>query len=114
MSSGIEKKVGQLLKEAFPSYNIKAQKVVQYSNVKLSFDFYLPELKLMVEVQGEQHYTYNKFFHKSDQDLQAQKYRDMLKTQYIVENELKLLEIKYDEVSQLDIASIKQLVLETI
>ena len=45
----------------------------------LSFDFYDETIDTIIEVQGEQHYKYNKFFHRNEGDFDIQIINDKLK-----------------------------------
>ena len=60
----------------------------------LPFDFYLPKLNLLIEYQGEQHYS-SRFGGKTD--LEATKKHDKIKKEFAIKNNIKLLEIPYWE-----------------
>jgi len=45
----------------------------------LSFDFYDETIDTIIEVQGEQHFEYNKFFHNNIGDFDIQRINDKLK-----------------------------------
>lgn len=62
----------------------------------LSFDFYIPVLNLCIEFQGEQHYNPIKIFGGEDQ-LNIQKKLDNIKRVFCNENNIKLLEIRFDD-----------------
>ena len=70
---------------------------VNYENQKLYFDFYIKELSVYVEVQGEQHTKFVKHFHGTREAFLKQKYRDNLKAKYVEENGKCLVRFKYDE-----------------
>lgn len=57
----------------------------------LSYDFYLPRYKLLIEYQGEQH----KYQIEGFGDLERQQEHDRRKREYAKENNIKLLEIWY-------------------
>lgn len=61
---------------------------------ELSYDFYLPKNKILIEYQGVQHYKPNDFF-GGEEEFQKQVIRDELKRQYAQENKYQLLEIPY-------------------
>lgn len=62
----------------------------------LYFDFYLPSYNICIEYQGEQHYK--KFrFEKNNTKLKERQQRDQIKRNYCAQNNIKLLEIRYDE-----------------
>jgi len=47
----------------------------------LEIDLYNDELKLAVEVQGDQHYKFTPFFHRNKETFMLQRYRDEMKKQ---------------------------------
>lgn len=61
----------------------------------LSYDFYLPNNRLLIEYQGQQHEKYIKGMHKSKKDFEKQKEHDRRKKEYAQQNGYKLLEIWY-------------------
>jgi hypothetical protein len=96
--SEIADKVFSTAKKLFPHLTITKEKYINYKGCRLFFDFYVRELDLYIEVQGQQHYGFNSFFHSSCDDFKAQKYRDNLKIQYIQENSsIRLLRFRYDD-----------------
>ena len=62
----------------------------------LELDIYIPELKLAFEYNGEQHYVFTDFFH-TEEDFEAQKYRDRCKKRICKLKGITLIRIKYDE-----------------
>ena len=69
------------------------------TNYLMPFDFYLPELNLCIEVDGEQHFKPSKFSNISEgeasQNLEARKEKDRQKDEYCLKNGIKLLRISY-------------------
>lgn len=61
----------------------------------LSYDFYLPEQKVLIEYQGQQHFESVSFDNKSKSDIQKQKYHDKLKRGYAKKHNYTLLEPTY-------------------
>ena len=58
--------------------------------------------KVAIEVQGKQHYSFNKFFHaNSRMNYLASIKRDSQKYQWLETNNIKLIEVLEDEVDNL-------------
>ena len=112
--SKLEDSVKQLVKKAFPSYRVKLQHYVIYQNTKLFFDILIPELKVVIEVQGQQHFSFTKFYHDSDEDFKSQKFRDKLKTQWAADKGYVLIAIDGAIVPGMGIEEFKQFVLARI
>lgn len=69
------------------------------TNYLLSFDFYLPQLNLCIEVDGEQHFKPSKFSNITEEEAikmfeQTHK-RDLQKDEYCLRNGIKLVRISY-------------------
>lgn len=65
---------------------------------KLSVDFYLPKYRVVIELDGIQHYNL-KFRGK---DLKRQRENDFLKTAFCKKNKILLLRIKYDKFDKIE------------
>lgn len=66
-------------------------------NIKpLKFDFYLPDLNLVIEYNGIQHYKSIEYFGGVDR-LKIRKLRDQIKKEYCNTNGIELLVIKYND-----------------
>lgn len=61
----------------------------------LELDCYNEELKIAIEYNGKQHYSYTPFFHKTKRDFYAQVHRDNWKREKCQENGIVLIEIPY-------------------
>ena len=79
--------------------NIKYESQKRFSDLKdkkpLSYDFYLPKYKILIEYQGEQHYESRKFNGKEGTNLELQQLHDKLKKDYARANGYRLLELHY-------------------
>lgn len=62
----------------------------------LKFDFYLPDLNLLIEYDGEQHFKPIEFFGGQDELVKRQAL-DKIKNRYAIDNGFKLLRIPYYE-----------------
>lgn len=61
----------------------------------LEIDCYNSALKLGVEYNGQQHYSFTSFFHRNVEASTNQKYRDELKRRLCSENGIVLIEVPY-------------------
>lgn len=91
-----------LLKELFNSYRILEEVKLPGSTLPhrksvLYLDFYIPSIKLAIEVHGEQHYEFNAFFHKSRADFLKSLARDDDKISWCELNDIRLVVLKYSE-----------------
>lgn len=89
--------INLLLQRKFPNFRIITEHYVNYQNEKLLFDFLIKELNILIEVQGEQHFKFNKFFHQNGFDFYRQKKRDSLKREWAEINGYTLVTFDYDE-----------------
>jgi hypothetical protein len=78
----------QILEEV--AFNPKPKQV-------LYLDFYLPSLKIAVEVQGSQHDNYTPFFHKNIINYGNSKIRDSDKKKWCELNNIRLIELPESE-----------------
>jgi hypothetical protein len=63
----------------------------------LMFDFYIPELRVLIEFHGKQHFKPVEFF-GGKSGFRERKKHDHIKKQWAQKNNYELIEIKYDEV----------------
>lgn len=92
--SKTQQTVGDDLIKLYPNDIIFTE--VFIPNEGFFLDFFIPSLKLVIEVNGNQHYNHVKHFHKTIKDFNQQKDRDNRKRQWCKLNGFKLIEIKYD------------------
>jgi len=62
----------------------------------LPFDFYLPDYNVCIEFDGLQHFKPIEYF-GGKKYLQVIKYHDKIKTDFCMDNDIKLIRIKYNE-----------------
>lgn len=69
------------------------------TNYPMPFDFYLPELNLCIEIDGQQHFRPSKFGNttqeESIKDYENRKKRDLQKNEYCLKKGINLLRISY-------------------
>lgn len=91
-----EKEISKLLEEMNIKF-IREKRFIDCKNKNtLPFDFYLPEHNLCIEYNGKQHYESVEFF-GGDKTLKLTQKNDKIKNLYCKENNIDLLNIKYDE-----------------
>lgn len=61
---------------------------------RLFLDFYLPHYNLAFEYQGEQHDSFNKFFHTDKTGFEKSKARDLRKRNWCEINNITLIEVR--------------------
>lgn len=90
-----EELVYDLLKQGYPNYTVIRQYKIYKPNSghPLRFDFYIPELSLMIEYNGLQHYGRDKWFSTSDEKLRNLQRNDNFKKEFCKKNDMHLLVI---------------------
>ena len=114
MASSFENIIEQYIKESFHSYRYEKQYSVRYNNILLKFDFFIPDLKVFIEVQGSQHSEYNSFFYKDIYDFHQARKRDNYKHAWCGENGFTLVTLNEKEVNQLTAQQFKERIVESI
>lgn len=66
-------------------------------NGLMRFDFFLPDLNILIEFDGAQHFRYIKGFHKSKKEYQHSKQNDYYKNSYALAHKIPLYRIPYWE-----------------
>jgi len=90
-----------LIKKWFDDNNIKYEREKKFDECKnkylLPFDFYLPEYKLLIEFDGEQHFK-KLSFNKSEKEFSDQQKRDNIKNEWVKKSkEYSLIRINYKQ-----------------
>ena len=65
------------------------------------YDFYLPEKKILLEVNGEQHYIFTKSFYKNKSEFLKAQERDRRKISYALAHNIKIYCIPYWEIDNI-------------
>jgi len=89
--SKIQYEVGEKLVDKFALYNILEEWPIP--NSRLSIDFFIPQLGIVIEVDGQQHNKFSKFFHGTIDNFMKQKERDKRKEDWCSINNLTLVRI---------------------
>ena len=67
----------------------------------LRFDFYLPDYNLLIECQGEQHKRWIEGW-QTKKDFEDLQIHDKRKKDYCKKNNIKLIEIWYNEIDKIE------------
>ena len=88
-----------LIKNYLNKYNINYISEKRFDDCidkrSLPFDFYLPDYNILIEYQGQQHFTDVDYFYKDRTCLKDRKHKDYLKAKYAKENGYRLLRPTY-------------------
>lgn len=85
-----------ILNNMFP-LGIICEEVTIPGSSGMKLDFFIPELKLAIECHGEQHYKFVPHFHGTMMGFLNSRRRDMDKKDWCENNNIVLVELKYDE-----------------
>ena len=94
--SSYHKEAKEIIKDLWPNHSLYEEVTLPGSKrlgrkSLLYADFFLPELTLIIEVHGQQHYEYCPFFHKDKMDFVIAKKRDSDKIEWCDLNEIKII-----------------------
>ena len=108
-------KLEEKTKNILNKYNISYEKEFVFDDLlglggrNLSYDFYLPDYNLLIECQGEQHEKFIKGLQDEYKNFERQLEHDRRKKQYTKNHNIKLLEIWYYDVDNIEEILIKEL-----
>jgi len=66
----------------------------------LFLDFLIPQIKLAIEVHGQQHYEYTPFFHKNKADFISGQAKDEDKIEWCELNRVDIIVLKYSDTDE--------------
>lgn len=99
--SSLHLQARDLIKECFPTLQILEEVSIPLRRSEsLVLDFYLPLNKKCVEVHGEQHYKFSRFFHKDMMGFIRHKKRDKEKKEWCRINDIEYIELPYDKIDE--------------
>ena len=102
--SSLERKVYDLLNGGHITF-VREKVFKDCYNGLYRYDFYLPEQNIVLEVNGTQHYIFNKKFYKNKSEFLKAQERDRRKISYALAHGIKIYCIPYweiDNISTLD------------
>lgn len=96
--SSLHLEARKLLKELFPAYSILEE--VPLPGTQLTLDFFIREIKLGIEVDGQQHYKYIPYFHGSLNNFLQQRKNDREKEEWLNINNIQLIRLGFDNTNE--------------
>lgn len=94
----------QLIKSILENENVRYQQEKVFTdlrNGKMRFDFFLPELGILTEVDGRQHFQWVKKFHRTKQEFNHAKQNDRYKNSFALARGYRLYRIPYWEIDNI-------------
>ena len=103
--SSLHIKAKNLLDKLFPYDRILEEVSLPGSKTErrrsiLRADLFIPNRNLLIEVHGEQHYKFNKFFYKDKLAFYKAKARDVEKREWCELNDIRMVEFNYNETEE--------------
>jgi hypothetical protein len=96
--SGLHLEARKLINSIFPTMQILEEVPINIrKNEVLYLDFYLPLTRTCIEVHGEQHYKFIKFYHQNMMGFAKSKKRDDDKSQWCSINNIKQIILPHNE-----------------
>lgn len=89
--------IGKILKSEFELEKTFDWLTNCKTDKRLRLDGYFENYNLAVEYMGSQHYEHNQYFDKTYEDFLNRKNRDIIKKELCLNNNIKILYVKYDE-----------------
>lgn len=96
--SSLHLKARELIHECFPTLQVLEEVPISIRRGEtLYLDFYLPLNKRCIEVHGEQHYAFNRFYHHTLLGFIKHQKRDKEKKEWCEINNITLIELPFDK-----------------
>lgn len=96
--SSLHMSTRQLLKKQFPTLQVLEEVPIPVKRSENYYlDFYLPMLKLAIEVHGEQHFKFVAFYHNNQLGFIKSQKRDREKQEWCEINNIQYIALPYNE-----------------
>jgi hypothetical protein len=88
----------RIIHEIYPTLQILEEvQVVLRKSEYVYMDFYIPLIKKCIEVHGEQHYKFNRFYHHNLLGFVKHQKRDREKKEWCELNNIEYIELPFDK-----------------
>lgn len=95
--SSLHIKARELIHSCFPTLQVLEEVTIHTRKTEILYlDFYLPLIRKCIEVHGEQHYKFNRFFHSTTLGFIRQKKRDQEKKEWCEINSIDYVELPFN------------------
>lgn len=97
-ASLLHQNIISIIRECYPALTICEEVPIRvYRFQVLYLDILLPTHLTAIEVHGEQHYKFNKFFHTDVHAFANAQKRDKVKREWCIKNSIRLLELTHEQ-----------------
>lgn len=100
-TSSKEKEISKILDELLGRDNYETQKTWNWlrsdTGKNLKVDFYIPSMSIAIEYDGQQHYNYIEYFHKTTENFKRSQALDKIKDTELEKHNIKLVRIPYTQ-----------------
>ncbi len=90
----------KIVKEIFPHYGIQNESPIKVRNQTLYLDILIKELNIAIETDGDQHKSFNKFFHGTIAGFLKAKQNDQMKEDYCKDKHIVLVRLNKTELNK--------------
>lgn len=91
----------QIIKEVFPTMQSLEEVTVHIRKNHIAYlDFFIPMVKLCIEVHGEQHYKFTPFYHANILAFAKAKKRDQDKKEWCNINNIRYVELPFNKTEE--------------
>ena len=96
--SSFHQKARELLRSLVGNINIFEEvPLLGTTHPPVIIDFFIPDILLLIEVQGQQHYVRSTLFHEDTLDFKKGQLRDRIKQSWADVNGFTLIALKFNE-----------------
>lgn len=95
--SSLHLQARSLIKAIYPTMQTLEEVTIYLRKSDIAYlDFYIPLLKICIEVHGEQHYKFTPFYHANMMTFLKSQKKDREKKEWCENNSIKMIELPYN------------------